>query len=121
MSENTLADRFIEALMAGDEATVRECYADDAVIWHNFDGTEQTVDDNVASLHWLRRIMDNMSYTEIRRTPITGGVLQQHVLSGSIGGDAVAVPACVILKIEDDRIIRLEEYLDPTPITSRVG
>lgn len=119
MTDLELADRFIRALEAGDEATVRECYADDAVIWHNFDGIEQTVDDNVASLHWLRRIMEGIRYADIRRAPLPDGLLQQHVLTGSIDGAPIAVDSCVIMQIGAGRIQRLQEYLDPTPILTR--
>lgn len=117
-----LADKFIAALEAGDEPTVRQCYADDAVIWHNFDGIEQSVDVNVASLHWLRSKLDNIGYEIVRRELLPDGFLQQHILTGTTkNGDAIRMPACVVFKVENDRIVRLEEYLDPTPMIQTLG
>ena len=111
-----LADRFIAALEAGDEATVRDCYAADAVIWHNFDGIEQSVDDNVASLHWLRSVLSDCRYDIVRRELLPDGFLQQHVLRGTAkSGKEVAMPACVVVRVDEGRITRLDEYLDPTP------
>ena len=36
-----LAQRFITAVETGDIDTARDCYAEDAVIWHNTDELEQ--------------------------------------------------------------------------------
>ena len=53
---DALITRFVGAIQAGDVATVREIYAPDAAIWHNFDEREQTVDENVVTLADLHRL-----------------------------------------------------------------
>jgi uncharacterized protein len=87
-------------------------YAPHARIWHNFDGKEQTVDENLKVLAWLGRNLTNRRYRILRRVAIPGGFLQQHVLEGETAGGPFAMPACIVVLVDDGRITRLEEYLD---------
>ncbi|MFW0797410.1 nuclear transport factor 2 family protein [Gordonia sp. CPCC 205515] len=108
-----LADRFFAAIEAGDVDTLRRLYAPDAIIWHNDDGLEQSVDDNLRVLRWLSRTVMGLSYTDIRRITHDAGFVQQHVLRGEIDGvGPVEVPAALFVTVADDRIIRLDEYVD---------
>jgi len=108
-----VAERFVGAIERGDVAAVRECYAPDARIWHNNDGLEQTVDQNVRVLEWLVRKLPTRHYRIVRREALKDGFLQQHVLEATLpDGTAWAMPACVIVKVADGRIVRLDEYLD---------
>lgn len=109
-----LADRFVTAIQNADIPTIRACYALDARIWHNFDGKEQTVDENLVTLGWLVKQLPQRQYQVSRRENLPDGFLQQHVLAGTTRhGDAFAMPACIICKVKDGRITRLDEYLDP--------
>lgn len=110
---NDLADRFFAAVCAGDTATLTELYAPDARIWHNDDGLEQTVEENLRILRWLGSTLDDMRYEEIRRHPIADGFAQQHVLRATLPGyGPVQVPASLFVTIADGRITRIDEYLD---------
>lgn len=122
---NSLMDRFIAAIEAGDVDTVRSIYADDARIWHNFDQIEMSAADNAKQIKWFTSRLAGMKYTEIRRIFFDGGVVQQHVLRGTApNGDTVAVHAMLRVDIDTDtgtnssRIVRLEEYLDPAQAAS---
>ena len=116
------AFQFMTALEQADESSIRQCYAQDAVIWHNFDGLEQTVDDNIASLHWLRGHLNDIQYVDVVHSDIADGLLQRHVMTGkSASGESLSMPACVIFTIEDERITRLEEYLDPAPLLKLIA
>ena len=120
--KSALVNQFMSALEHADESAIRQCYAEHAAIWHNFDGLEQTVDDNIASLHWLRGHLEDIRYTDVVHSDIAGGLLQRHVMSGKSATDeSLAMPACVIFTIEGGRITRLEEYLDPTPLLSLIA
>jgi ketosteroid isomerase-like protein len=116
MSNNdavALANRFIDALHAADIDTIREIYAPDARIWHNFTNDYQTVDDNIASLLAIRKKLSNMRYDITRLEPIKDGYLQQHVMRGTLaGGDEFAMHAMLTVTINDGRIVKAEEYLD---------
>ncbi len=116
MSQNpylALAERFVGALEAGDTETVLACYAPDAKIWHNTDGIEQTVEQNMKVLAWITRKLPNRTYKIIRREALSDGFLQQHVLTAALpDGSRFEMAACVIVKVENGVITRLDEYLD---------
>ena len=61
---NVLADRVMRAIEQGDAETVAACYAPDARIWHNFDGLEQTVEENLRTLRWIGKRLQNRRYAQ---------------------------------------------------------
>jgi ketosteroid isomerase-like protein len=108
-----LADRLIAAIERGDVDTVAALYADDAVIWHNFDGIEQARDVNLVVLAWMTRNVDKLRYEEIHRRHFDDGFVQQHVLRGTTkAGAELEVPCCLIVHVDDGHITRIDEYLD---------
>jgi ketosteroid isomerase-like protein len=108
-----LAERFMGAIATGDADTVRACYAPDARIWHNNDGVEQTVDQNLRVLGWFMRKLPTRRYRILRREALSDGFLQQPVLEATLpDGTAWAMPACVVIRMRDGLIVRLDEYLD---------
>lgn len=107
------ADRFVGAIQSGDTATVRACYAPDAKLWHNTDGVEQTVDQNMKVLDWFVRTLPDRVYRVTRREALPDGFLQQHVLEATLSnGEKWSMDACVVVRIENGAITRLDEYLD---------
>ena len=114
-----IADRLIRAIEAGNAEGVRAVYADDARIWHNFDNVEQTVDENLATLEWLVAKLPERHYEIVRREALPDGFLQQHVLHGKTrAGVEISSPACIVCRVERDRIQRLDEYLDTAGISA---
>jgi uncharacterized protein len=118
MSEHLdLADRFFKAIEAGDIDAVKEIYAPDAEIWHNTDGVVQAPADNARTLTWITQNLKGMAYTDIRRSATEDGFVQQHTLvATNRAGQRVEVPACIVVRITDGRITRLDEYLDSAVI-----
>lgn len=113
-----LARHFVSVIEGGDIDAVRACYADDARIWHNFDDVEQTVDENMKVLAWMMKNAASRRYEIRRLEAIEGGYLQQHVLHlETRAGESLEMPACLVVRVEDGKIRRLEEYLDPAPAT----
>ena len=107
------AERFVGAIQSGDTETVRACYAPDAKLWHNNDGIEQTVDQNMKVLDWFIRTLPDRNYRVIRREALPDGFMQQHVLEATLpDGTKWAMDACVVVKVENGVITRLDEYLD---------
>lgn len=107
------AERFVGAIQTGDTATVRACYAPDAKLWHNTDRIEQTVDQNMKVLDWFIRTLPDRNYRVVRREALADGFLQQHVLEATLpDGTRWSMDACVVVRIEDGLITRLDEYLD---------
>jgi len=107
-----LADRLLAGILAADETVVRQAYAVDATIWHNFDQRDQTVDENLVTLHDMHRRASGLAYTQVRRFLAPGGFVQQHVLVGQAKGGALEMPAMIRFWVHAGRITRLEEYLD---------
>ena len=108
-----LADRFVTAIESADVDAIRACYAPDARIWHNFDDIEQSVDENLTTLSWLVKRLPERRYEVQRREALADGFFQQHVLTGTTRtGDRFALPACIVCRVAEGRITRLDEYLD---------
>ena len=106
-------ERFFAALEAGDTDTLAAIYATDAQIWHNDNSDEQGVQDNLTVLRGLHRVVSGLHYEIVRRFALDGGVVQQHVLRGTLpDGSAVAMPAAMFLWVDGGRVTRIEEYLD---------
>ena len=117
-----VADRLFAAVASGDLDAVRAIYSPDALIWHNNDNAEQTVEENLRVLQWVSRNLSDMRYEEVRRHRTDDGFIQQHVLRATApNGTPIEVPACLVCTVEDGRIARLEEYIDPSPITTAFG
>ncbi|MFI0350821.1 nuclear transport factor 2 family protein [Actinomadura sp. 9N407] len=114
----SLADRFVAAITAGDVDTLRSLYAPGALIWHNGPGegggAEQGVEDNLRTLRWLSRNLEGFRYEEIRRDPLPDGYVQRHVLRGTLpDGEPIEMAACLFVTVDGDgRIARIEEYAD---------
>lgn len=109
----TVVDRLLNAVERGDLAAARTCYALDAKIWHNFDEHEQTVEENLALLEAVTGVLSERKYTLRERLAAPGGIVQQHQLDGLLpDGSKFHLPACVLFKVKDGRITRIDEYFD---------
>jgi ketosteroid isomerase-like protein len=115
----TFADRFIDAIERGDVEAVRACYAPDAKIWHNTDKIEQTVEQNLKSVAWFGRKLPKRTYRVLRREALGDGFFQQHVLEAELpDGAAWSLSACVVIRMQDGVITRLDEYIDSAETTA---
>jgi len=114
LKADDVATALFTAIQAGDVAAVADLYADDAVIWHNFDGIAQPREANLAVLAWMTANVRDLRYEEIQRHEIDGGFVQQHVLRGTAAsGAALDVPCCLVVQVDGDgKISRIDEYLD---------
>jgi len=115
-----LAADFIAAVERGDTDEIAErIYAPDAIIWHNSDGLELTVAQNLAVLGWLSETLGDMRYEQVVRMPAPGGYVQRHVLRGSCpDGAEITVRACFFVTVAGGRITRIDEYLDSAASTN---
>jgi ketosteroid isomerase-like protein len=114
-----LLSRLCKAIEAGDIEGVRTVYSPDVIVWGNFDGQERGLDDAIKVLDWLISSTTARRYEIVRRMPLESGALQQHVLHGTTtNGKDFAMPACLIVAVDGAHITRIDEYLDPAPITA---
>jgi ketosteroid isomerase-like protein len=113
LSPLELAERYVAATEAGDIEALRRLYAPDAVIWHNFDDLEKTVDEHMAMMGWVVENITGFRYDEIRRQRTDTGFVQQHRARGTLrDGSAFDLATCAVFEISGGRISRLDDYLD---------
>lgn len=116
MTENevrALAKRFFDAVENGDVDTVGSCYSDDAIIWHNTDSIGTSREDNLAVLRGMVGRISDRVYDDRQVEVFDRGFVQQHVLRGTRkDGERLALPACIICRLKDGKIARLDEYFD---------
>jgi ketosteroid isomerase-like protein len=116
------ARHFVGCIEKGDLEGVRKCYAPGATIWHNFDDVDQNVEENLKVLAWIVRKATDRRYEILRLEEIEGGYLQQHALHlTSQSGEKLVMHACLVVRLEEGRIRRLEEYVDPAPASRLQG
>ena len=107
------AKAFFDAIEAGDIETVRASYAPGAAIWHNTDELENTREENLVVLSGLVRRTKSRHYENRRLQVFPGGFLQQHELRiVRPDGVELTLPACLVCKVENRQIVRLDEYFD---------
>ena len=66
-----IAERTFKAIEEGDVDAVRDVYASEAVIWHNFNQVEQDVEENLQVLRSMVATLKERSYGDIRRSMST--------------------------------------------------
>ena len=119
---DAVADALFAAIEAGDVDAIAELYDPAVEVWHNTDGVAEDRDANLRTLGWVVENLTDRRYEEIRRHPVPGGFVQQHVLRvTTASGRRVAVPACMVVAVEGGRITRIEEYLDSAHVAALVG
>jgi ketosteroid isomerase-like protein len=118
-----LAKRFFDCIEAGDVDGLVACYAPDAEIWHNTDGQVQGPQDNRVTLTGLVRYFADRVYDDRRLEVFPGGFVQQHVLRATRTRDGakVALTACLVCRVKDGKITRLDEYFDSAAVTAFTG
>ena len=114
MDNLTTAAGLFAAIESKDPAAVAALYDDDIEVWHNFSDACQNRQENLATLTGLCENVPSIRYDVVERLLLEDGrVFQRHTLVASTEtGEEVRIPACIILQIRDDRIVRIDEYLD---------
>ena len=117
------AKRFFDCIETGDVDGLVACYAPGAEIWHNTDGLIQGPADNRATLQGLVRYFAERTYDDRRLDVFPGGFVQQHLLRATRvrDGAKVALAACIVCRVKDGRITRLDEYFDSAAVTAFTG
>lgn len=112
-----VANGIAAAIALLEAESFRDLYADEFVIWHNHDGVSQNKEENITFLRELFKNFKNLSYINVRRKLTESGYVQQHVLVGeTIRGEPFAMPACHISEVREGKLVRIDEYFDPTPL-----
>ncbi|MEO8299870.1 MAG: nuclear transport factor 2 family protein [Burkholderiales bacterium] len=108
---DTLAQTFFAAIERGDIDVAGNCYHDEALIWHSYDGLSQTRAENARVLKYLSRNVKGLRYVGVERDCFAQGFVQRHRLQGEVRGMALDAPVCVVVHVADGQIHRLYEYV----------
>ena len=102
------------AFEAGDVEAIAALYADDVVIWHNFDGLGRTREQAMESAAWVAAEIEDFVVDELWVAPVDGGYVQQCVFRGRerSTGKEIELPAMLRAYVVDGRVARIEEYTD---------
>jgi ketosteroid isomerase-like protein len=112
-----IGERLFKAIERGELEAIRALCAPELRVAHAHDGLEQGLDDYLLVLGWVSRHVKGLRYTKVRRERMEHGFVQQHVLRGtSLSGEELAIPACLVVRIEAGRVVRIDEYLDPASL-----
>jgi len=111
--DGQVIDRLFGALADGDVDVAVACFADEAKVWHCFDCIAH---DKPAMREQWQALVDNFperDFVDVRRQPIPGGFVQQHVMTATTASGAnKAWPTCIVVRVENGLIARLDEYID---------
>ena len=108
-----VADRFFNALLAGNLGELQASCAPGAVLWINLTEQERPLVASLPGFAQLPAEVTGFRMEAVRRRGLLGGFVEQHVLTGTLpDGDVLRVVGCFIGTVEDGRITRLEEYVD---------
>lgn len=108
-----VAEALSQAIVEGDEVALRAIYTEDALIWHNTDGAEQSLDEVIAGIRAMQRL-DSIEIDVRRRSVIPDGFLQtQRWTFTTAAQEKIELETAFVVTLNADlRITRLDEYVD---------
>jgi ketosteroid isomerase-like protein len=113
-----VALKLVAAIENYDSAAMRECYAPDMRMWHNVFQVEMSGEAHIRQMEqtYFHTYL-NPKYIDIRIDVFEGGFVQQHILTANFAdGTPIRMPICVVGRVKDGRITRIEEYLTMGPM-----
>ena len=110
-----LCHTLFDAIEAGDIEAVAGCYAPDMTMWFNVTGQVSTREENLAALVAGSDVARRRLYNDrIINTFDDGFVVQYTTNVVTHGGRKLALNACLVAEVHDEKIVRMFEYLDST-------
>jgi ketosteroid isomerase-like protein len=114
---DALANRFFSAIERADIDAVEQAYAPDVEYWINVTGESLGLDAILEMVRLFSHKVKGLHYDVESREFFPGGLVQRCKITGELAsGEALAVPLCLILYVENGRIARLYEYIDAASI-----
>jgi ketosteroid isomerase-like protein len=112
MTKLDLVNAVFDAAEKNDFGIFRSLFADDAVVWHNFDDRDQPVAETILRLKELGAGSVRREYADRRYVEIPGGVIAQHtVRRHQPSGEVVKIHAMLRIDISHGKVVRIEEYM----------
>lgn len=118
----TPLDRFYRALGSGDLAAARACFSPHGQLWHGYDAKLLSIEEAVTGWEQVIAASTRSAISDIRRTPTPDGFVQRHAWTMvTKSGKAMSWAVCVFAVIENDQILRLDEYIDRAGVIALNG
>jgi ketosteroid isomerase-like protein len=113
VTQTTPLDRLFDHLAAGDVDAVMALLDREARVWHCFDRIAQDFESAERAFRLFVEHFPHRSFSGVRSDVMPGCVVRQHVMTTRTRtGEARAWEVCVVARLKDGRIIRIDEYLD---------
>jgi hypothetical protein len=113
VAEGEIIDRMYGELARGNLEEALACLTPDARIWHCFDGIAQDRPAILAGWQALLAGFPEFAFVDVRRHAITGGFVQQQMMTArTASGDLISWAICLVVRLENGLIARVEEYID---------
>lgn len=111
-----LLDAVVGSLESGDPSDVAPIIAPGAVVWHNDDGVDMPAAEAFARVPHLHALVEGLRVEVISHDATRDGLVARIELRGTVRATGASLRArhCVFLAVEDGRLARLDEYIDPT-------
>ncbi len=118
-----VADRFADAFLRGDVQALGHVYATDlCFVAHTAGGEARDRDAALAAFAAIRPHLRGVSLEIVDRVATERGYVTQQVVGfESPDGARLTVAMCLVVRVRDDRITRIDEYLDPTALAPLLG
>ncbi len=102
------------AFESGDLEAIAALYADDVIVWHNFDQLGRTREQALSSAAWVAAELVDFKVDDLWVAAVPGGFVQQCVFRARerSTGKVLETPAMLRVHVRDGRIARIEEYTD---------
>ena len=113
-----VADEMFAAIERGDVGALAAMWSDDVLVWRLGGGRERDKPRALVVIDWFVANTTSRRYEVLDRQVFDGGFVQQHVVHAvTANGSPVSFRACLIVKVADGLVTRIDEYLDPADLT----
>jgi Xaa-Pro aminopeptidase len=113
MTLEDLADGLQKAILDNDLEAADRLYADDVIVWHNYDGVDCDKATSLRTISAIHETYVEFGIRDVRRDYLCDGYVQRCVYTAvNPDGTAEAIDAMMRVWVSDDRITRIEEYTD---------
>lgn len=119
---HAIAAKFIANVEACDLEALAAMYAPNGVVNINVMQVDQRATETFETLKAMHKRADSVRYEVLEVIPTESGYVQRHVLHIAIAQRAdraaqqLAIPACLVVKLEHGLVTRVDEYLDSAQI-----
>jgi ketosteroid isomerase-like protein len=117
-----LCERFFDAYENKRADILDELYSDDCIIWHNVFGKDTTREDNIAGMR-VDKGQRRRTYNDRVINVFHDGFVIQYSLNGVMhdGHVGPALWICIVGKVRDGKITRIDEYMDSSKFGAWAG